>query len=455
VRRDDEAALRALRAAKPAHARALEAALLRALDRDDAAAEAMKGAMTEDWLERFERVQQGGTDAGLWDALAAQPERILEMADAYLEWGLLRDALELTAHRYPAASAAAKHPLLAYYRAFFRDRLDYPYYAMGELKAAAALPPGNIVPRGMMAALVLRHAVELDPMDATARYLMAALAQAEGGIAEARDQLRTVLQLKPGQPDATALMAKLPAETAPPRAVRPAAVSGGTAPAAAATGNTPRDIAAQALLASASGDVNAAARYFTPANFPKDKQEDAVREAYFEVRLQRLVNAAAARQCNGMDQAITHLGDEDGGLTFTFGGFGAFTKSVRYQYLLGYLEFQCIDENTGKKRWEKLAKATPAMNSPDYAYALLALNRISSDDAHGRARTALNFVKRQLDSASPATKGVVLFNVGYLQLVLDKKEEAMASFRAGAEAGPAGMAEYLNRDAIRTIDQRR
>jgi len=43
----------------------------------------------------------------------------------------------------------------------------------------------------------------------------------------------------------------------------------------------------------------------------------------------------------------------------------------------------------------------------------------------------------------------MLFNQGQLLIIIGKKEEALASFRAGAEAGPAGMIEYLNRDAIR------
>jgi hypothetical protein len=450
--RSEEASLKAIRSGNPPHQRALEAALLLALDQDDAATELIKTASASDTMERYERVRQGGEDAALWTSLAAEPERILEMADVYLQWGLLRDALELVAHRCPAGSSATVHPLVAYYRAYLRDRLDYPYYAAQDLRAASALPAKNISPRGPGTAIVLRSAIQRDPMDASARYLLATLHHNEGRDAEARDELKAVLKLRPGQPDASALLTKLGPDPSPARAPRAAPVSSGAPTSSAAPGNSPREIAAQALLAAASGDIDGAFRYFTATNFPKEKQEDAVREAYFELRVQRLVNAAVAHQCTGVDQGITHIGDDDASLPFTFGGFGGFMKSVRFQYLLALMEFSCVDENAARKRWEKLAKATPGMSSPDYAYAMLALNRISSDDGHGKARVALNFLRRQLDTAPPASKGAMLFNQGQLQLILGRKDEALASFRAGAEAGPPGMIEYLNRDSIRTID---
>ena len=64
-------------------------------------------------------------------------------------------------------------------------------------------------------------------------------------------------------------------------------------------------------------------------------------------------------------------------------------------------------------------------------------------------------MRRQIDNAPAAAKGTMLFNLGQLQLIMGRKEEAMTSFRSGAEAGPPGMIEYLNRDAIRTIESPR
>jgi len=134
-------------------------------------------------------------------------------------------------------------------------------------------------------------------------------------------------------------------------------------PATAAAANSPRDIAAMALRIAASGDVGGAMSYFTPAKFPQEKQEAAVREAYIELRLRRLVAMAAAGQCPAAIQGLGNLEAEDKTLPFTFSGFGSFTKGVRFQYWLGVVEFACVDESAARKRWERLAKANPEMHA--------------------------------------------------------------------------------------------
>jgi hypothetical protein len=40
-------------------------------------------------------------------------------------------------------------------------------------------------------------------------------------------------------------------------------------------------------------------------------------------------------------------------------------------------------------------------------------------------------------------------------MIAGRKDDAAASFRAGAAAGPPGMAEYLNLDALRMLDAER
>ena len=40
------------------------------------------------------------------------------------------------------------------------------------------------------------------------------------------------------------------------------------------------------------------------------------------------------------------------------------------------------------------------MASPDYAYTLLAMAKLNPDESRGKARLALTFLKRQLDSAA-------------------------------------------------------
>jgi hypothetical protein len=208
------------------------------------------------------------------------------------------------------------------------------------------------------------------------------------------------------------------------------------------------------LRIAASGDVGGALSYFTPAKFPQEKQESVVREAYIELRLRRLVAMAAARQCAPVIQGLGSLDAEDKSLPFTSGGFGSFTRGIRFQYWVGVAEFACVDENSARKRWEKLSKASPEIASTDYAYTYMALAKLDPAEGKIKARTALGFLQRQLAAATQEFQGVLLYNQGLLQMLAGRTDDAVASFRAGATAPSSGMVEYLNLDAVRMLDAR-
>ena len=442
------------------HALALQCALLRAAFDEPAAAAVlarMGSPAAGDLMARFERVRQGAADPALWDLLGANPERLLELADLYIQWGLLRDALVLVTHRYTRPAPAIGNALMLYYRSYCRDLLDYTYYAGEDLRTASTLPIKDLSPRFPGALQVFQWAVQRNPSDANAHWFLALVHQGVGKDAAAREALQNALKLRPGFPDAEALLAKLGSGSPPPPKIHPAGnVSSPDAPPAAPTtaADSPREIAAMALRLAASGDIGGAMSYFTPAKFPKEKQENAVREAYIELRLRQLVALASARQCPGVIKSLTNLDAEDKSLPFTFNGFGSFTKGVRFQYWLGVVEFACVDETSARKRWERLTKANPEIASTDYAYSYMALARLDANEGKIKARTALGFLQRQL-AASPEYQGALLYNQGLLQMIAGRKDDAAASFRAGAAAGPPGMAEYLNLDALRMLDAER
>src|ERR1035437_2279781 len=124
------------------HALPMEAALLRAAF-DDAGAAAVLARIgwprAGDLVARYERVREGTTDPPLWDLLAANPERLLEMADTYIQWGLLRDVLVLVTHKYAQPVPALNNALMFYYRSYCRDLLDYSYYAGEDLRVIQAI----------------------------------------------------------------------------------------------------------------------------------------------------------------------------------------------------------------------------------------------------------------------------------------------------------------------------
>ena len=231
----------------------------------------------------------------------------------------------------------------------------------------------------------------------------------------------------------------------------PAPVPAGPAPKPA----NPRDIAIAALVAAASGNLPQARGAFNASNFPQAKQEDLVREAYIEVQLQSLLALAADRQCGPADQGLTTLGYDDKSLPFTFHGFGEFMKTVRFQYRIGLVEAACGDAKTARRIFERLARARPESSSLYYAYPSMALSKVNPAEGTARAKAALDEVGRGLAKADAALRPTLLFSQGLLQMVLSQTQEAAASFREGARLSPPGMLQYLNLDALRTVDSQR
>jgi len=219
---------------------------------------------------------------------------------------------------------------------------------------------------------------------------------------------------------------------------------------ATALPHSPRDIAEEALMVAATGNLDAAFGYFNAANFPQPKQEDAVREAYFELQVQRLLGLAAARSCPSADQAISNLGYEDKSVPFSFFGFGSFQKRPRVQFLVAHAEFACVDEKSARKRWERVSKATADLSSVDYAFPYLALARLNPETGKDKLASALEAVNKGLASASPERRGALLYHQGLLRLAIGETAEAAASFWEGARVA-TGFVRYLNLDMLRSL----
>jgi hypothetical protein len=213
---------------------------------------------------------------------------------------------------------------------------------------------------------------------------------------------------------------------------------------------SPRDIAEEALMVAASGNLDAAFGYFNATNFPQQKQDDSVREAYFELQVQSLLRLAAARSCPAADQAITNLGYEDKHVPFSFFGFGSFQKRPRVQFLVANVELACVDEKSARKRWEKVSKTSADLSSVDYAFPYLALARLNPEAGKDKVATALETVNQGLASASPDRRGVLFYHQGLLRLAVGDKAQAAASFSAGAQAS-TGFVRYVNLDMLRSL----
>jgi hypothetical protein len=231
--------------AEPAHQRGAvkEAALARwAGNRAAAAAAIARAAALDptDPIARFEQVRQGVADPGLWTHLAADPERVLDVADAYLGWGLDRDAAIVLGYRYPPVPANQREPgavmpqdhaLVVYYRGYVHQRLDR--YAAEDFRLASTLPLTYVFPYRASSPAVLRAALAANPADAGAHRLLGLWLLYTGNRAEGERELAAGTPApasKAPAPTPKAPATRSAAPPAPPETeAQPAALSGARA----------------------------------------------------------------------------------------------------------------------------------------------------------------------------------------------------------------------------------
>ena len=172
----------------------IEVALLRTAGQNEKARARLAGWRLMDptnSLLRVEAIRLGATDRSVWAHLAADPERILELATDYMKFGLYADAVDLLGRSYPSGAEVVTepgmprpeaYPLIAYYRGYCRSRLGQDPEA--DYAQASKLPTTYVFPHRAESLDVLVDAVKRSPKDATAHFLLGSL-YLSGGMADA------------------------------------------------------------------------------------------------------------------------------------------------------------------------------------------------------------------------------------------------------------------------------
>src|SRR4029077_8675985 len=185
----------------------MEVALLRATERKAAATQRLAFWKRQDPTSsflRYEGIRLGESGPGLMSHVAADPERILEIATDYLRFGLYEDALDVLSRQYPSGAEVigepgavhpGSYPLIAYYRGFCR-------YALGkdgsrDFAAASSMPTSYVFPNRPESFAVLHRALEVNPNDATARFLLGSLYLSGGMPKQALQEWETARGTKP------------------------------------------------------------------------------------------------------------------------------------------------------------------------------------------------------------------------------------------------------------------
>lgn len=488
---------------------AFEVALLRRAGKTEAARQRLQFWSDRDPANnmiRVERVLLGdGDDPALWEHLAGDPERVLNLVDRYLEMGAAEDALKLLDRRYPAVPAIEMepgtalpqdNPLIAYYRGYCRSLLGQK--GDSDFTAAGSLSTQYVFPHRASSYAVLKAAIAANNSDAAAHDLLGDLyfnsLDADHAIAEWRQALalksdlpalarnlgRALLDVKgdngaaravllqgarmnPGDTEITQALDRAGANSAPARRftipqVNVASLRNATPAVSPAEPRAPKalpvppaasgDIASTALIRSIL-QPDQAASMFTPGNFPKEKQPDAVRRAYIEVQLQRLLSMAGSHRCGDALAGLVTLGDEDGNLAFTLYGFGSYMKAPHFQYFEGVIAALCGDERAARKFWSKLPKPGPVMSAED-AFSWLALLRTNSEEAKPKMAAAIETLTKRLSAGE--SSGDLVFAAGVLLVAAGQREQGSALLERAARA-PEPMVQYLSLAALRGVSR--
>lgn len=433
----------------------LESAVLRHQHRDAEARETAQrwhGVDPTSSLLRYERVRSGDEDAGLWEHLGADANRVLDLVDQYLAMGGYEDALALLDRDYPTiepprrepgAVPPGESPLVAYYRGYVRERLGQR--SADDYAAARKRSTRYVFPHRRSAFAVLNAAIKADPADSTARFLLGSNYLASGlvdpaiemwqAVRAARPAIPTVhrnlaLALLYGKHDFATARTVLEEGTAADTTNQEiyltldGVLSAAHAPAqqrAAALQRFPEPdrmpaavVYKLALARAEAGDTAGAERLFHDRFFPSEEGGTSARAVYLQTRLASAAWGSTHSNCPGALEIVASLGHEQPGLPLTAGGFSDVLHSPANAWQIAKVDAACTHQADAQGIWQRLAQMLSRESSNALALAI-------GDKARqrlGRARTPAERQRLQdaLDAATRTMTTGGTSNPGLLEL---------------------------------------
>jgi tetratricopeptide (TPR) repeat protein len=156
---------------------------------------------------RYEAALLGHDDPTLWQHLAADPERILNIAVLYMHFGFYTEALDLLSRNYPSGEGVVSepgmprpeaYPLLAYYRGYCRETLHQD--GAPDFRAASRMSTTYVFPSRAESIDVLKRALAWNPADANAHALLGSLYMSGGMQDDAMKEWNDARGLNPAIP---------------------------------------------------------------------------------------------------------------------------------------------------------------------------------------------------------------------------------------------------------------
>ncbi len=459
----------------------MEVALLRALGRTAEAAGRLAAWRKQDptnSLLRLEDVKSGHADEALWLHLSANPERVLEIAEEYIDLGLYQDAVDLLAYSYPPFDPATAepgtvrpqdYPLIAYYRGYCRQQLRQS--GLEDFQLASRLSTRYVFPNRPQTFAVLKAALAANAQDATAHFLLGSLFMSGGMSDAAVREWDLARQLNPRLPvlhrnlgrtlqvvdknDTRALEIFQEGLSADPLNVelyegigaclavlrRPVEERLKVLQSYPEQKALPTPLVLDIALGLAeAGRFDAARKLFYDRYFEREEGGTNVRGVFLEVQLLEALALARDGRRELAREVMSRFGKAVPGLAFTRDGMDAFLAEPRFQFYSGQLESLLGNPEAARGAWQKAAAGHGA-------FAVLAAQRLGGDQWKTKAARFVSVRSEEaVDSGWLYQRAVVLRALG-------REKEATASLEESLRRPDRRMSHYLARRALAGLDQ--
>jgi tetratricopeptide (TPR) repeat protein len=369
--------------ADAALARDLEVTVLRHLGDTNAAESLLTKLRAADPANnylRYEATRLGQSDGALWEHLAADPERILNIAVLLMHFSFYDDAVQILAYKYPSGAGVVSepgmprpeaYPLIAYYRGYCREELHQDGTA--DFQAASKMSTVYAFPNRLESLDVLKSAIAANPKDANAHALLGDLYMSGGMEEAAMTEWNAARELNPAIPALLRNMGytALYGQSSPERAIQyfqegtksdpqnaenylgleQALTDAGHSPEERAAAlqkypgqNPPAKLIFQLArdLADA-GQYDAAQKELATRFVSLEEGGASQLDVYLEVKLKQAHALASAHRCDEARAVIQHLSDPVPQLSLTKDALTLALKSNRVQKEIAAAQAPCTN----------------------------------------------------------------------------------------------------------------
>jgi tetratricopeptide (TPR) repeat protein len=422
--------------------------------------------------------------------LGDDAERILNLAEEYLRLGMYAQALAVLSRPYPEAVSeesepgvlpADQHPMVAYYRAYCREKLHQSTAA--DLSTAEKLPTTYIFPSRATDRDVLQAALRLHSMDATAHYLLGTFLFARGLNQPALAEWEQAGRINPRIPvlHASWGRALLHTKDDPELAFtvfqeglgadpRNEALYTGIDQALSLLQRSPHDrvqalerypdranmptglVYELILNLSESGEFDKAVALFHGRFFPRAEGGTNVRQVWLEVQMQHAMQLAQGGGCAEAIQRLDHLAEPAADLTFTRDGLEPILGSARFSYLIGSVYRDCGRREKAQTSFARAAQQSGLENAVWAVKASERLPNFERKDAMQKLQSLRSRSRNNAASGDPSAWW--LYNIAMLDAALGEDDRAEQQFRRALLAPDHLMAYHLTRLARSSQAQR-